>query len=85
MTSPPQRAKLFCFITALYARLLRRYPHAFYTEFGEEMQAVFVEAVTEASASERRSLLRVYVRELLGLLTGLFESIGWLQLAGRLT
>ncbi len=74
MTSPQPRVKLFYFITALYARLLRWYPHAFYTEFGEEMQAVFVEAVTEAAASERRSLLRVYVRELLGLLTGLFRE-----------
>jgi hypothetical protein len=61
-------------LTRLYALLLRLYPRRFRAEFAEEMQAVFAEAVTDASASERRSLLRVYVRELLGLLTGLFRE-----------
>jgi len=72
-------------LTRAYALLLRLYPRLFRDEFAEEMQAVFVEAVAGAAAHEPQSPLRVYVRELCGLLTGLFESIGWLQLAGRLT
>lgn len=69
----------------LRARLLRLYPRRFQAKFGEEMRAVFAEALAEAAAHEPQLLLVVYVRELCGLLTGLFESIGWLQLAGRLT
>jgi hypothetical protein len=62
------------FFTTLYGLLMRLYPRRFRVEFAEEMHSVFVEALTEAAASGPQTLLMVYVRELLGLLTGSFRE-----------
>ncbi len=51
-------------IVRLYAGLLRLYPGAFRAEFGEEMLAVFADAVREAAACGGMSLAGVCLREL---------------------
>ena len=41
----------------LYSQLIRLYPAPFRDEFGAEMTAVFVEAISEAAAANRHSLI----------------------------
>jgi len=48
----------------LYTALVRLYPRPFRIEFEEEMQAVFVEAVTAAAEQGSLALLRLCLREL---------------------
>jgi hypothetical protein len=45
--------------------MLRCYTGAIRAEFGEEMQAVFIEAVVDAGSSSRLSVLGVFLKELL--------------------
>jgi hypothetical protein len=51
-------------VTRLYALLLRLYPRRFRAEFEDEMQAVFADAVVEASQRGGASLAVVLLREL---------------------
>ena len=51
-------------IVRLYAGLLRLYPGEFRAEYGEEMLAVFDQAVRDAAAHNGRSLAGVCMREL---------------------
>ncbi len=51
-------------LTHLYALLLRLYPRRFRAEFGEEMHAVFAEAVREAAGRDAASLIKVCLQEI---------------------
>lgn len=51
-------------ITVIYKLLLRFYPRRFRAEFGEEMTAVFSEAIAEAAQTTRSNLLLFCWREL---------------------
>ncbi|MBI3243123.1 MAG: hypothetical protein HYZ49_12590 [Chloroflexi bacterium] len=59
-------------IVWVYALLLRLYPHRFRAEFGEEMRAVFAEAV--ASRTGLASIVIVCLRELKDLPTSLLRE-----------
>ena len=52
------------FITRAYALFLRLDPRGFRDEFGEERQATFAEAPTEASCRSFIAVTRVCLREL---------------------
>lgn len=54
-------------IARVYAALLQLYPQSFRAEFGEEMRAVFADALQEAARAGRISLARLLWRELLEL------------------
>jgi hypothetical protein len=55
------------FVIRLYAILLRLYPRQFRDEFGDEMQSIFTEALTEAAQRGHLVLIQTCVRELLNL------------------
>ncbi len=59
------------FLTRVYALLLRLYPRGFRDEFGEEMQATFAEAATEATHRSFIAVTRFCLRELWELLPNL--------------
>jgi hypothetical protein len=50
-------------LTRIYTLLLRLYPPDFYDEFGEEMTAVFADAIAEAGKRSSLSLAMVCLRE----------------------
>jgi len=56
--------RISCLLTRLYNLLLRSYPRRFGIEFGEEMQAVFAEAVDKAALEGSISLAATFLREL---------------------
>jgi len=56
----------------LYRTVLRLFPRAFREEFGEEMEAVFAQAMQEAAGQGRFALLRAAAAEIGGLL---FERV----------
>jgi hypothetical protein len=49
---------------SLYQRLLQAYPHSFRTEFSEEMQTVFTDAMQQAHSEGPYSFIRFCFREL---------------------
>jgi hypothetical protein len=66
---------LLNFLIYIYSRLLLIYPGRFRTEFANEMSVVFEEAIMEAAHEGISSLLIVSIRELGGLMTGIFREI----------
>jgi hypothetical protein len=63
-------------IVGLYALLLRLYPRGFRAEFGEEMQAIFSDAVAEAARGGVGPLVRVCLREFRDLPGALIREYG---------
>jgi len=59
----------------LYALLVRLYPHGFRAEFGEEMRAVFTDAVAEAAEQGRLPVAMVCLREVRDLPSALLREI----------
>src|SRR5512135_2507612 len=54
-------------IARIYAALLRLYPNSFRVIFGEEMRAVFADALLDAGRAGRFSVARLLWREVLEL------------------
>lgn len=54
----------------VYQQFLALYPRAFQTEFGEEMVAVYSEALADSRRAGRYACARFYVREFAGLVVG---------------
>lgn len=84
-----------CLLTQFYGIMLRLYPRPFREEFGDEMQSVFTEAVSDASTSGLSFLFRTAVQEFVELTAealrermaqhpvGAIQSAGWQGLPSR--
>ena len=82
---PDIRAKVHP-ISSVYSRLIHLYPRTFHNQFGEEMQAVFSQAVSEAKKQEKFATASLFIRELFDLPISLIR-IHWEQInqGGKMT
>ena len=62
-------------LVQIYHYLLRLYPAEFLAEFGQEMEAVFSEAITEAHEKGFGSVLILFLRELRDLPSSLWREL----------
>ena len=61
-------------LAGVYAWLLRLYPRNYQSEFAEERQEVFAQALSETAAKGEQALLRLMVRELRDLPGSVFKA-----------
>jgi hypothetical protein len=63
----------------LFVRMLRLYPSEFHLEFGDEMRAVFTEALAEARSLGKSTFITFMLREVIEFPASLWREYGQLM------